>query len=114
MHSRAHWEHYLKKCREMTDDALLDEWTTYTREMAKVGTDEVYNLLLVPFTCGIHLVTLVKSSSGVGDALHKRKIIEGVLHDRGLHHHTRLQTVLLGVFKEAGKDGLTMVMTQLM
>ena len=114
MHSSAHWKQYLEKCHAMTDDALLDEWTTYTREMAKVGTDEMFNLLLVPFTCGIHLVALVKSSSGVEDALHKRKIIEGVLHDRGLHHHTRLQTVLTGVLKETGKDGMTMGMATFM
>ena len=62
----------------MTDTALLDEWTTYTRDMAKVGTDEVFNLLLVPFTCGIHLIALVKSSIGVEDTRHKRKIVEGV------------------------------------
>ena len=111
MHSNAHWKQYLEKCRAMTDDALLDEWTTYTREMAKAGTDEVFNLLLVPFTCGIHLIALVKSSVGVEDTWQKRKIIEGVLHDRGLHHHTRLQTVLVGVLKEAGKDGLTMGIT---
>ena len=111
MHSHAYWEQYLQKCRAMTDAALLEQWTTYTREMAKVGTDEVFNLLLVPFTCGFHLVALIKSSSGVGDALHKRKIIEGVLHDRNLHHHTRLQTVLKGVLKEAGKDVMTMGMT---
>ena len=110
MHFHAHWQHYLEQCRAMNDAALQNEWTTYTREMAKVGTDEVFNLLLVPFTCGIHLVALVKSSSGIGDALHKRKIIEGVLHDRGLHHHTRLQTVLTGILKEVGWDGVTMGM----
>ena len=114
MHSKAHWKQYLEKCRAMTDDALLDEWTSYTREMAKVGTDEVFNLLLVPFTCGIHLIALVKSSVGVEDTWQKRKIIEGVLHERGLDHHTRLQTVLVGVLKEAGKDGLMMGMNTLM
>lgn len=114
MHFHKYWEQYLENCRAMTDAALLDEWTTYTREMSKVGTDEVFNLLLVPFTCGIHLVALVKSSSGVEDTLHKRKIIEGVLHERGLHHHTRMQTVLVGILKEAGRDGMTMGMATLM